>query len=418
MCGGAPASMILLAGADIVLPNRVVSGGSLLIDRDHIVAIESHVIDTPARATRLDLAGFTIVPGFIDVHVHGVEGHDVLDGVGAVAEVARRLPRHGVTSFCPTSVACGPAMLTAMLGEVDELRSSVGRVAARVLPAHLESNFINPDYKGAQPLACLRLPKSTRAPQQRQGERQPAERDYSGADILSVVGAHHASVGIVTLAPELDGGLDLVQELTAHGHRVSIGHTGATYEEAVTAIAAGVTHATHLFNRMTPITHRAPGVAGAVLESDEVVAELICDGFHVHPAVMRVAIQAKSAAGIMAITDGTAGSGLPVGARTRLGGAPIVVTQRTAELEDGTLAGSVLTMDAAFRVLVRKIGVSLVDAAHMCATTPARQMNIVESGRIAVGTIADLAVLDGELRVAATYLAGERWRNTVEAPLV
>jgi len=288
-----------------------------------------------------------------------------------------------------------------------------------VLPGHLESNFINPDYNGAQPLGCLRQPrqKAQGARHKTEDRRQDSE-DYSGADILEAIAAHRASVGIVTMAPELDGGLDLVRHLTAQGHRVSIGHTGATYDEAMEAIAAGVCHATHLFNRMTPMTHRAPGVPGAVLQSEGVLAELICDGFHVHPALMRVAIRTKGAAGILAITDGTAGSGLPVGSRTRLGGRAIIVTERTAQLEDGTLAGSVLTMNGAFFALVAYAGVPLVDAAQMCATTPARQMNLTDTGRVEVGAIADLAVLDGRFRVRHTYLAGRPWQNTAEAPLV
>jgi len=410
--------MILLAGADIVLPDRVVPSGSLIIDGERIAAIEPRRIDTPAGATRLDVTGLTIVPGFVDVHVHGVQGHDVLDGPGAIAEVAKRLPQYGVTSFCPTSVACAPATLHGMLAEVDALRALRDGAAARVLPAHLESNFINPDYKGAQPLACLRSPRQRPTAE---GEERRLERsgdDYSGEDILEAIAAHRASVGIVTMAPEMTGGLDLVRQLTARGHRVSIGHTGATYEEAMEAIAAGVCHATHLFNRMTPMTHRAPGVPGAVLQSQAVTAELICDGFHVHPALMRVAIRTKGPSGILAITDGTAGSGLAVGSRTRLGGRTIVVSDRTAQLEDGTLAGSILTMNGAFRALVEFAGASLVEAAQMCATVPARQMNVTDTGRVELGALADLAVLDAEYRVRHTFLAGRPWRNTAEAPFV
>ncbi|MBA3269226.1 MAG: N-acetylglucosamine-6-phosphate deacetylase [Acidobacteria bacterium] len=408
--------MILLAGADIVLPARVVSSGCLLIDADRIVAVEEKVIDTPSGATRIDIPNTIVVPGFVDVHVHGVEGHDVLDGAGSIAQVARRLPKYGVTSFCPTSVACDPVTLRAMLAEVDALRAAPAGLGARVLPAHLESNFINPDYKGAQPLACLRSPRPEPG---HEAQRQRHEVDhYVASDILGAIAAHAASVGIVTMAPELDGGIDLVRQLAANGHRVSLGHSAATYEQAVESVAAGVCHATHLFNRMTPMTHRAPGAPGAVLQSEGVVAELICDGFHVHPAMLHMAIRTKGARGIMAITDGTAGSGLAVGARTRLGGRAIIVTARTAELEDGTLAGSVLTMDGAFRTLVHQTGVSIVDAASMCATTPARQMKLADIGRIEVGAIADLAVLDRGFRVAATYLAGQPWRNTTPAPFV
>jgi N-acetylglucosamine-6-phosphate deacetylase len=393
--------MIVLAAADLVLPDRVQPRSSLIIADGKIAAIEPGVIDAPAGATRIDLSGHFVVPGFIDVHVHGVEGHDVLNGPTAVASVAARLPRYGVTSFCPTSVACPPPDLRQLLSAVGAERRAGPRAGARVLPAHLESNFINPDYKGAQPGACLRLPTP----------RAVAEGGYSGGEILDAIAAHRESVAIVTMAPEIEGGMELVRDLAAAGHIVSIGHTGATYDQAVAAIEAGVSHATHLFNRMTPMFHRAPGVPAAVLDSPQVAAELICDGFHVHPTLMRLALRMKGVDGILAITDGTAGSGLPVGARTTLGSQPIIVTNRTAELEDGTVAGSVLTMDDAFRRLVRAAGASIVDAARLCASNQARQLGLSNTGSIAVGMAADLTVLDSELYVRQTYVAGQPWRN-------
>ena len=402
--------MIVLAGADLVLPDRLLPHGSLVLDGDSIVAIEARSIDTPSGAARVDVSGCVIVPGFIDVHVHGVEGHDVLDGADAVLDVAARLPAYGVTAFCPTSIACDPVTLAAMLAAIRQAQARGSAAAARVLGAHLESNFINPDYKGAQPAECLRVAPNPTS--------QESEGTFSGQEILETIATYRAEVGIVTIAPELNGGIDLVRTLTDADLIVSIGHTGATYEEACLAIDAGVRHATHLFNRMTPMTHRAPGVPGAIMNSEQVVAELICDGFHVHPALMRTAIRAKGPRGIMAITDGTAGSGLPVGSRTHLGGRPIIVTARTAELEDGTLAGSVLTMDGAFRTLVRGVGLSLVDAACLCASTPARQMGLSNTGRLEVNTRADLAVLDDQLRVRQTYIAGVAWGNRPSDQLV
>jgi N-acetylglucosamine-6-phosphate deacetylase len=405
--------MILLAGADIVLPDRVIPRGSLVIEDGRIAAIEPRVADAPAGATHADLSGFLVVPGFIDVHVHGVAGRDVLEGDDGVDHVAARLPQYGVTAFCPTSIACHPSALRRMLNAVDRLGPRQTHPGARVLPAHLESNFISPEYRGAQPLDCLRslVPRPV-------VRRSDSDTEFSAQDILETIAQHRTSVGIVTLATEIEGGLDLARALVAAGHIVSIGHSGASYEDTRAAIAAGVRHATHLFNRMPPMSHRAPGVAGAVLQSEQVAAELICDGFHVHPALMQVAIRAKGVDRIIAITDGTAGSGLPIGSRATLGGRPIRVTARAAELDDGTLAGSVLTMDAAFRTLVAQVGLTLVEAARLCATSPARQLGLQETGRIEVGATADLVVLDRGLRVTQTYVAGQLWRNPAAGPLV
>jgi len=390
--------MIALSGADLVLPDRVVRGGSIVIDQGRIAAIEPRAIDAAAGRTVIDLSNHTIAPGFVDVHVHGIAGIDVLDGPDAVADVAGRLPKYGVTAFCPTSVACAPAQLTRMLDGVARARVSRAGGAARVLPAHLESNFINPEWSGAQPVHCLRTYKP-------QGKRP--EGDFAGHQILQAILSHRDSVGIVTLAPEMAGGLELVRDLVIAGHRVSLGHTGATYDEARDAIAAGAHHATHLFNRMSSITSRSPGVVGAVLESDAIAAEIICDGHHVHSSLVSMAIKVKSVSRMMAITDATAVAGLPAGSRARLGDQMIIAGDKTAVLENGTVAGSLLTMDAAFRMLVTRIGLSLSDASRMCATTPAEQVKAADIGSIAIGKWADLVVLDRDLSVTRTYLAGE-----------
>jgi len=283
--------------------------------------------------------------------------------------------------------------LRVMLSAVRAARTSAP-AGARVLPAHLESNFISAEYRGAQPLECIRTPRAAG----RQG-------DFSGDQILAEIAAARPDVGIVTLASELEGALDLIRDLTAQGHHVSLGHSAATYEQAMAGFDAGARQATHLFNRMPPLGHRAPGLAGAALEHDDVIAELICDGVHVHPAMVRVALSAKQPSGVMAITDGTAGSGLPPGTRTLLGGRPITVRD-TARLDDGTIAGSVLTMDRAFAKLVTVMGLGLVDAATICATTAARALRLQGFGAIAPGAAADLVVLDADFGVVHTFVAG------------
>lgn len=391
--------MLVLAGGNLVLPDRLLGSASLIVDGTRIAAIAPGSRADPAGATVVDVRDCYVVPGFIDVHVHGVEGFDTLDEGDPVTEIARRLPRYGVTAFCPTTTACPPAALRAALAEVARARSARPAGSARVLPAHLESNFLNPEYRGAQPAACLRLPPGP-------ADAGGLEGDFSARDILDAIAAARPDVGIVTLAPELPGGLDLVRTLTAAGHRVSLGHSGATVGQAAEAIDAGASHATHLFNRMTPMSHRAPGLAGAVLARDEVAAELICDGYHVHPAMSQMAIAAKGVGRILAITDGTAGSGLSIGSSARLGGQRIRVTDRAAVLEDGTLAGSTLTMDRAFRTIVTVFGLSVVEAAALCATTPARELGLAGFGVLAEGAVADLVVLDRGFRVRRTFIDG------------
>jgi N-acetylglucosamine-6-phosphate deacetylase len=387
--------MIFLADADVALPDRLMSRATVVVEGDRVIDV---LQEAPARSPgdlHFDLRNHTIVPGFIDVHVHGVEGTDSLDGAGAIHRIAERLPRFGVTGFCPTSVACAPGDLRTMLAAVRAARFARPAGSSRVLPAHLESNFINPDYRGAQPLDCLRLPGG-----------QGREGEFTGLEILAEIAAARPDVGIVTIAPEMDGALALIRSLAAHGHLVSLGHSGATYEQALEGISAGARHATHLFNRMTPVAHRAPGLAGAVLEHDDVAAEIICDAVHVHPSMVRVAIAAKSPSRIMAITDATAGAGLPPGSRAALGGRAITVRE-AAYLDDGTIAGSVLTMDRAFALLVSVMGQSLVDAATICSTTPARALGLQGFGVIAPGAMADLTVLGPDVTVTQTWIAGE-----------
>jgi N-acetylglucosamine-6-phosphate deacetylase len=392
--------MILLSGADIVLPDRIVTGGTVAIDGEQIVEIRDSAVSS-GQAGHVDLHDHYVVPGFIDVHVHGVGGTDTLDDAEAIETIAARLPQHGVTGFCPTSIACTPAVLKRMLGAIRAARLRGPGNAARVLPAHLESNFINPEFKGAQPLECIRLPHGPADP--RHSGRPNG--DFTGEEILAEIAAARPDVGIITVAPEMPGVLELIPTLVAHGHHISLGHSGANYEEALAGIQAGARQATHLFNRMPPLAHRAPGLAGAVLDAEEIAAEVICDGVHVHPAVVRTAIAAKHPSRVMAITDGTAGSGLPRGATSVIGGRRITVGD-AAYLDDGTLAGSVLTMAQAFARLVTAMGLSLVDAAMVCSTTPARELRLHGLGAIAPGAIADLAVLDRDLQVVRTYLAG------------
>jgi N-acetylglucosamine-6-phosphate deacetylase len=377
--------MIVLSGAALVLPDRILAPGTLVIDNDRIAEIRP---DAPSAGSHSHFAfhDHYIVPGFIDVHVHGTLGIDALDdrpSGDAVTAIAAQLPRYGVTAFCPTTVACEPTALRRVLDQVRRAREHPPAGAARVLPAHLESNFINPEYRGAQPPQCLRVPT----------EDSRSDGEFTAVDILREIERAAPDVGIVTVAPELDGGIELIRWLAARVARVSLGHSAATYDQALEAIGAGARHATHLFNRMPPLGHRTPGLAGAVLQNDEVAAEIICDGVHVHPAMVRTAVAAKRPTRMFAITDGTSVSGLPVGSRARLGSHTITAGSSAAVLDDGTLAGSILTMEGAFQTL--------------CATTPARELGLVGHGVLAPDAVADLVVLDAMFSVVQTYIGGQ-----------
>src|SRR5688572_24576373 len=190
--------MLVLAGGDCVLPDRILTSGSLVIDGSRIVAVDARDRIEPAGATVVDVRDHYVVPGFVDVHVHGLLGLDTLGGGDVIRSMAAALPRYGVTAFCPTTLACSPGDLRAVLSAVRDARITPRAGAARVLPAHLESNFINPEYRGAQPLECIRTAAGA-------GD----EGDFTGADILDAIDAHRPDVGIVTIAPEMPGGLDL-----------------------------------------------------------------------------------------------------------------------------------------------------------------------------------------------------------------
>jgi N-acetylglucosamine-6-phosphate deacetylase len=397
-------SPVALAGATIVLTDRLLSPGTLVIDEGRIVDLRPGTARGGGPAS-LPLHGHYIVPGFVDVHIHGVSGLDTLGGPGSIRQMAAYLPRHGVTAFCPTSVACSPSALRLLLEEVREVRERPDAGSARVLPAHLESNFINADYAGAQPGRCLR--DARQAIDHWSHPLRPLDpQAFDGDDVLREITRATPDVGTVTLAPEIDGGLDLIRWLVERGVRVSLGHSGATFDEAMAAVAAGARQATHLFNRMAQMNHRAPGLAGATLQTEELAAEIICDGVHVHPGMVRAAVAAKHPSRVLAITDATAAAGLPAGTRAHLGEQSITAGPSAAYLDDGTLAGGTATMDGVFRMLVDRMGLSLSDAATLCATTPARELGLVGHGVLAVDAVADLVVLDRELSVVQTYVGG------------
>lgn len=326
-----------------------------------------------------------VAPGFCDLQVNGLGGLDAVEGAEAIAEIAARLPRHGVTAFCPT-VITGPLERLVAAPAAAARAAAAGGAHARILGIHQEGPFLSRTRRGAHDPDQLLPPEPESV--DRVLDARPRPR-------------------IVTLAPELPGALDAIARLTAAGIVVSLGHSEATEEEARAGFAAGATMATHLFNAMSPLAHRAPGLPGAVLTAPGVTAGLIADGLHVSPTLLEIAGRLKGPGGIALTSDVVAAAGGPPG-RYRLGSQVVVSDGRRVTLEDGaTLAGSMATTDVLVRTMARLKGVGPTSAIAMATSTPARLLGETGWGTLQPGAAADLVLLDPDLEVAATLVAGE-----------
>ncbi|HEX6509023.1 MAG TPA: N-acetylglucosamine-6-phosphate deacetylase [Chloroflexota bacterium] len=370
----------------LVLADRLVEGGQVVVEDGLIQEI---VTDGPHRQPTDDYGDAYILPGLIDLHVHGIAGADIMDGTKeAVDRMARRFAAHGVTGFLATTVTqsldATRQAIAGILASMDEPQEG----QARILGIHLEGPFLNPEFKGMQNEAYLLPPDEGIA-----------------RDLLGQAGGR---VVRVSLAPEMPGADRLIRLLRNEGIEVSIAHTGATYEQVLAAVQLGATHVTHCFNAMTGLHHRKPGVAGGAMLSDDLYAELIADGIHVHPAVMRLLIRVKGRERVMLVTDSMSAADMLDG-RYEFGGHEVTVRDGVARLADGTLASSTLTMEAAVRNLVRLCQIPLVDAVYMASTTPADAMGLGRhKGKLIAGYDADLAILDAALQPVATWVEGRK----------
>ena len=397
---------VFLSGADIVLPDRIESGQTLVIEDGRIADLVSGPRAIGDDELLVQVPGAIIVPGFVDVHVHGVEGLDVLDGADALAGVASRLPqvrRHGVLPDIDRVCAGCPDHVSWRGVRGEELRSCWRARAPGASREQLHQPWRTAAHS---PRQCLRSPARAIAGASR--GRWILRRRDSGGD-RTVPGRRHRHNGAG--ARGRSGARQAAGR--PRGIRVSLGHSGATFDQAQAAITAGARHATHLFNRMPPMTHRDPGLAGAVVASEDVAAEIVCDGHHVHQAFVRMAMAAKGRGRVMAITDGTAGSGLPPGARRVLGGRKITVRE-VARLDDGTTAGSVATMDRRVRLACERL--RLRCPGGRCSSAPRRRPGRWDSWGMAsfrAGAVADLAVLDRNFAVLQTWVGGSpAWTGT------
>jgi N-acetylglucosamine-6-phosphate deacetylase len=377
--------MLYIAHSTILTPRERIVDGAVLTDGDRIIALGTvDQLSCPAEAQVLDATGLVLTPGWIDLQCNGAFGHDFTLTPGTIWEVGAGLPRYGVTAFLPTIITA-PLAVMAAAQEVLRQGPPVGYQGAIPLGLHFEGPFLNPAKRGAHNPAHLRLP-----------------------DLGAISGwTPDAGVRLVTVAPELPGAPALIRTLAARGVVVSAGHSAATVAEAQEGFAAGITYGTHLFNAMPALDHRAPGLAGALLADRRVVTGLIVDGIHVHPAMVALAWHAKGAARLNLVTDAMAALGMPPG-RYQLGDHVVQVDGRSARLDDGRLAGSLLSLDEALRNLIAFTGCALADALATITTTPATILGAVERrGQIAPGYAADLTLLTPEMRVVTTIVAGQ-----------
>lgn len=336
---------------------------------------------TPVAANRVrEAAEPLILPGFIDLHVHGGAGHDIMEGGDAVQHVARLHARHGTTALLATT-------MTAPLADLDTAFAALGPVcvqrtpgAARVLGVHLEGPYISEARLGAQPSFA------------RPVSREEIQRLHALAPIR-----------LITLAPEVGGNQDLIATLCADGFRVQLGHTSGSYEDGVAALRNGATGFTHLFNAMSGLHHRAPGMVGAAL-AHAPFAEIIPDLLHVHPGAIRAAL--RCIPGLYCVTDSTAAAGMPDG-EYALGRHQVFKCMGGVRLADGTLAGSTLSMDQALRNLVDILGLDLEDASRRVSTHAADHLGLEDRGRLVAGAWADVVVLNRDLVLQSVYVEGD-----------
>lgn len=324
-----------------------------------------------------------IVPGFIDVHVHGGAGADFMDGnVEAARAVCRHHAKHGTTSLAATTLSASRDDVLRAIGAAREATTSDG---AEIVAVHFEGPYINASFAGAQDRASIR----------------PAAADELG-EWLEACGDLPAHM---TIAPETDGALELIRAFAGR-MSFSVGHSGATYHQAREAFAAGARHVTHLFNAMSPLHHREPGIIGAATAANHVSAEVIADGMHLHPATLHIAATLFQGC-LVLVTDAMRACGMPDGTY-KLYEHDVLVRDGAARLKDGALAGSVLTTDAAVRFMHRTVGLPLETVIPFATTHPARLLGCHErKGRIVVGGDADLVILNRKLEVQAVMLRGE-----------
>lgn len=377
--------MLAIEGATIYTLDRVIERGWVLVADGRIRAVGTADTLPPVAGARfIDAHGHLLLPGFFDLQLNGGFGRDFTQQPGSIWEVAAELPRYGVTAFLPTLVTSPPETVR-QVQDVLVQGPPAGFAGAWPLGLHLEGPFLNPGKKGAHHPRYLRPPSL------------PHIVDWSPGN----------GVRLVTLAPELPGAIDVVTALADRGVVVAAGHSLAGYTEAQVGIEAGISYGTHLFNAMAGLHHRRPGLIGALLADERVTVGLIADGVHVHPALVKLVWQLVGNGRLNLVTDAMAALGMPAGAYP-LGNFQVTVDETSARLSDGTLAGSILSLNVALRNLMTFAGCSLTEALPAVTTTPFALLGLGQrKGQITPGYDADFVLLTPDLTVVCTIVAGQ-----------
>lgn len=328
-----------------------------------------------------------VIPGFIDLHIHGSNNYDAMDGTPeSVEQMALSLVKEGTTAFLPTTMTQTQTNIEKALKAISEYHQHPNENAALVVGIHLEGPFINEGAAGAQPKGCI-IPPSISL-------------------FEAFNRASHNLIKKVSLAPEIEGSIALIEYLKANHIIASIAHTKANYATMLQAIEAGASSTTHTYNAMTPLHHRDIGAVGAALLHDELTAELILDKIHVSVPAAKLLLKNKGYQNVTLITDAMRAKNMPDGL-SELGGQKVWIKQGEARLEDGTLAGSILRFIDGYTYAIKDLGLSLVEASYMSSTKPAIQLNLSDMGEIAVGKLANLVILDSDYRIEKTLIQGK-----------
>lgn len=373
----------ILTGGTIFTPDKTLVDHSLIMDGDKIVAVVPGLPTDAAESEIIDTRNLFVIPGFIDIHVHGAVGVDTMDATGeALHAMGDYFARHGVTTFLPTTVTASKQDTKATIRATANTDPST--TGARHMGIHLEGPYLSHEFRGAQPPQHL---------------RQADPDEYKPW-------FESGQVRLITVAPEVEGVLDLIHEGSAAGVEFAIGHTSASYEQVEMAVERGLRQATHTFNGMPGLNHRSPGALGAILSDGRLWAQIIVDGVHVHPAVVKLLIKAKGIDRTVIITDAIRATGMSDGDYA-LGDQMVHVKDGIARTDAGGLAGSTLTMDQALSNVMRFADLTLAEALPMLTRVPAASIRMDGTkGSIAPGFDADIVILDQSYQVRMTIVGG------------